>query len=93
MTSYAIQILRERLLTGWQPRAGEIDRDVPQVDALDWEWSFDGRTILCQTADRRPRLYGDILYVNRYLDFALTAQAFLWLYDAEESEKIRFLGD
>jgi hypothetical protein len=93
MTSYAIQLLRERLLTGWSPKAGEIDRDVPQIDALGWEWSFDGRSILSQTIDRRPQIHGDILYVSRYLDFALTSEVFLWLYDADESEKIRHLGD
>jgi hypothetical protein len=93
MTSYAIQILQQRLLTGWQPRAGEIDRDVRQVDVLDWEWSFDGRSILSRTIDRRPQIHGDILYVDRHLTFALTSAVLLWLYDADESEKIRYLGD
>jgi hypothetical protein len=89
---YAIQILRERLMTGWHPKAGQIDRDVRQIDALDWEWSFDGRSVLGQTIDRRPQIHGDILYVDRHLTYVLTTEALLWLYDDEESEKYRYLG-
>lgn len=92
LTTEPIATLHERLLTGWAPRAGEINSDVRQIDALNWEWSDDGHAITAQTIDRRPQRYGDILYVSRSLDFALTAEAMLWLYDAKEAEKIRFLG-
>lgn len=53
-TGYALQSLRERLLTGWAPKATEIDCDVPQIDALNWGWSDAGR-ITYQTTDRSRR--------------------------------------
>ncbi len=92
MTSLAIMILRDRLETGWSPKADQIDPDVRQVDALNWSWSADGKSIFCQTIDRLEKRYGDILYVSPHQDYALTSIAFLWLYDDEESEKVRFLG-
>lgn len=92
MTSLAIMILHDRLETGWTPKAGQIDPDVRQVDALNWNWAFDGRAIECQTMDRRGQLYGEILYVSPNQDWVLTSTAFLWLYDDEESEKVRYLG-
>lgn len=92
MTALAIMILHDRLETGWSPKADQIDPDVRQVDALNWKWAFDGRAIECQTIDRRSQLHGDILYVDRYLGYALTTEVFLWLYDDEESEKVRYLG-
>lgn len=93
MTSLAILILRDRLETGWSPKADQIHPDVRQVDALNWSWAFDGRAIECQTTDRRHQLWGEILFVSKHQDYALTSTAFLWLYDDEESEKVRFLGD
>lgn len=92
MTSLAIMILHDRLETGWAPKADEIDRDVRQVDALNWSWSADGKAIFCQTIDRLEKRYGDILYVSPHQDYALTSIAFLWLYDDDESEKVRHLG-
>lgn len=89
----SIQLLRQRLETGWQPRAGDLDRDVQQIDALNWSWADDGRAIAYLTIDRQPRVSGEIIYVDRHLTHALTAAGLLWLYDDEESEKIRFLGD
>lgn len=92
-TGTTIQVLLERLQNGWQPRSGEIDRDVPQIDALNWEWIDDGRAIVYLTVDRQPRVTGEIVYADRHLTHALTPTALVWLYDAEESEKIRYLGD
>lgn len=88
----AIQQLLERLQTGWQPRASEIDRDVQQIDALNWSWADDGRAIAYLSIDRQPRVSSEIIYVDRHLTHVLTAAGLLWLYDEEESEKIRFLG-
>ena len=92
MTSLAIMILLDRLETGWSPKTDEIHPDVPQHDALNWSWAFDGHAIECQTIDRMGQIYGDILYVSRYQDWALTSTAFLWFHDDEESEKVRYLG-
>lgn len=98
MTDDTIQILHDRLLTGWQPRAGEIDRDIRQIDALNWMWNFaDSRVIVplgitYQTVDREQRKTKPVLHIDDHMTYALTADAFYWLYDAEESDKIRFLG-
>jgi hypothetical protein len=92
MIPLAIQILRERLETGWSPKADEIDRDVLQVDALNWCWSDCGRTVCYQTVDRGYRISADILYVDKNQTYMLTTDALLWLYDDDESEKVRFLG-
>jgi hypothetical protein len=84
----AIERLLERLQTGWRPPAGEIDRDVPQIAAIDWEWSHDGRSILSRSADQRPQIHGDILYVDQHLNFALTTEAMLWLIDTSTIDEI-----
>lgn len=90
--AHAIEILRDRLETGWSPKADEIDRDVPQIDALNWYWSDCGRTVCYQTIDREHRTSAEALSVDKYMTYALTVDALLWLYDDEESEKVRFLG-
>lgn len=92
MTSLAIMTLRDRLETGWSPKADKIDCDVRQIDALNWQWTLDGSAIECQTMDRRGQLYGEILYISPHQDWVLTSSTFLWLYDDEESEKVRYLG-
>ncbi|MBN9007155.1 MAG: hypothetical protein J0H40_17290 [Rhizobiales bacterium] len=88
--SEAIERLLERLQTGWTPSASEIDRDIVQVDALTWEWSHDGRSILSRSADQRPQIHGGILYVSERLDFALTTDAFLWLERQRQSTVIEY---
>jgi hypothetical protein len=89
---HAIEILRDRLETGWSPQADEIDHDVPQIDALNWCWSDDGQSISYQTVDRDRRASAEIICVDRHMTYALAVDALLWLYDEEESEKIRYLG-
>lgn len=89
----AIQRLRERLETGWSPKAGEIDPAVPQTDALNAVATFTGITY--QTGDRQPRKTGPVIYIDDNDDnstYALTAEGFFWLYREEESEKVRYLG-
>ena len=86
-----LERLRERLQTGWAPKASEIDPAVPQIDALNWEW-IDDACISYQTVDRRPCQTGTVIYIDKNLTHALTAEGMFWLYDAEESEKVRFLG-
>jgi hypothetical protein len=96
--SDAIERLLERLQTGWAPKADEIDRDVPQVDALNWGWNFeDSETIVplgitYQTAERDMRKTGPVLHIDAHRTYALTAEGIFWLYDSEESEKVRHLG-
>ena len=98
MTKEAIQRLRERLETGWAPQADEIDRSVPQVDALNWERNFeDAGTIVplgitYQTIDRQPRKTGPVIHIDEHMTYALTDDGFFWLYGSDESEKVRFLG-
>jgi hypothetical protein len=89
--SNAIQRLLERLQTGWAPKANEIDPEVPQVDALNWDWS-DGAGITYQTMDRQPRKTGPVLHIDAHMTSALTREGFFWLYDESESEKVRYLG-
>jgi hypothetical protein len=86
-----IHALFARLLDGWTPQADEIDPQVQQVDALNWRWSDAGRTIEYQTSACGHRVSSDVVYTDQHRTFALTADAFLWLYDDEESEKVRFL--
>jgi chemotaxis regulatin CheY-phosphate phosphatase CheZ len=92
MTKEAIQRLRERLETGWQPKADEIDMAVPQVDALNWEWNFEDSGITYQTIDRQPRKTGPVIHIDEHMTHALTDDGFFWLYGSDESEKVRFLG-
>jgi hypothetical protein len=89
--------LLERLETGWQPKADEIDPAVPQVDALNWEWIFEDSTIVplgitYQTSDHQPRKTAPVIYIDKHMTHALTSEGLFWLYDSDESEKVRFLG-
>jgi hypothetical protein len=86
----AIQRLRARLETGWQPTAGGIDRDVPQTDALNAVVTYNGITY--QTIDRQPRKTGPVIYIDEHRTHVLTDEGFFWLYREEESEKVRYLG-
>jgi hypothetical protein len=94
--SDAIQRLRERLETGWQPKADEID--LPQVDALNWQWNFEDSMeivplgITYQTIDRHLRKTGPVIYIDDALTYALTREGLHWLYGSEASEKVRYLG-
>jgi hypothetical protein len=92
MMSDAIQRLRERLETGWKPKADEIDRAVPQVDALNWQWNFEESIkivplgITYQTIDGQPRKTGPVIYIDEHMTYALTREGLHWLYGSEESE-------
>jgi hypothetical protein len=94
----SIQRLRERLETGWQPKADEIDLAVPQVDALNWQWNFEDSRVVVplgityQTSDRQTRKTGPVIHMDEHTAYALTAEGLHWLYGSDESEKLRFLG-
>lgn len=90
---HAIEILRDRLATGWMPKADQIDPEIPQFDALNWGWSAGGLKIVFQTTDGEQHVSAEIICIDRYISYALTKAEFLWLYDDEESEKVRYLGD
>ena len=49
--------------------------------------------ITYQTVDRQPRKTGPVIHMDEHMTCALTAEGMHWLYDSDESEKVRFLGD
>jgi len=51
-----IHALLARLLAGWAPQAGEIDRGIEQIDALNSRWTDGGRAIEFQTIDHEHRI-------------------------------------
>lgn len=93
----AVEILLQRLQTGWQPKADEIDIAVTQHDLIDWHWfepSGERDWLLLYSArhDADPSLTGDIIWIDKHLGWALSTEAFWWLYDAEEGWKLDHLG-
>lgn len=93
----ALQRLLERLQTGWSPRADEIDPAVPQHDLIDWAWfrpvpEWDWVLLFSDREDADQEMTTDVLWFDRHLSWALTNEAFYWLYDAEEGAKMRYLG-
>lgn len=92
----AMQRLLERLQTGWQPMADEIDPSVQQRDLIDWQFVVarrSGKLTLFGLVDLGWRdMTSEVLWIDRYLDWALCEDAFYWLYTAEEGEKMRWLG-
>jgi hypothetical protein len=92
----AIERLLERLQTGWPPKTDEIDREIPQRDLIDWEWMLIDRhhhmLLAGHNMAGRPRLTGEVLIIDQYLEWAVCPEGFWWLYTAEEGEKMRYLG-
>lgn len=85
--------LIDKLKGGWAPDATEIA--VPQFDVLGWGWSQDGeqRSIIIAGEDSDGMLiFADVLWIDAYLNWAVIADGFLWLYTFEEAEKVRYLG-
>jgi hypothetical protein len=76
----AIKHLLERLQSGWVPQADAIEPAVPQVDALNWQWNFEGAGtivplgITYQTIDRQPRKTAGVLYMDEHMTYALTVE-------------------
>lgn len=91
----AIALLLERLQSGWAPIAYEIDPLIPQHTMLDWDWwpHFNNPGMLIAGSDLEDRLEAnDVLWVDQHLGWALATSGFYWLYDDEESKKVRYLG-
>jgi hypothetical protein len=95
--SHHIDALLEMLRLRWSPQS-DLMSDVPQADGLNWRWfpyeiAGEWRLgVAYQTPERDAVLAPDVLFVDPYFEFALTTTGFLWLYDDEESEKVRYLG-
>jgi hypothetical protein len=91
----AIERLLERLQTGWAPETDDIDRDIQQFDLLDWGWwtYFNEREMFLAGSDLEGALVsGPVLWIDPGLEYALCESGFYWLYDDQESEKVRYLG-
>jgi hypothetical protein len=91
----ATERLLERLQTGWAPKTDEIDRDVPQFDMLDWGWwtYFNEPAMFLAGSDLEgPLVTGPVLWIDPNLGWALCESGFYWLYDDQESDKVRYLG-
>jgi hypothetical protein len=88
MTKEAIQRLLERLQTGWQPTADEIDRNVPQRDIVDWDFWKSGRTLIGYPSDEPGWREVNVLWIDAGLRWALAPDAFYWLKQREQDEEM-----
>ncbi|OYU92102.1 MAG: hypothetical protein CFE29_04550 [Bradyrhizobiaceae bacterium PARB1] len=88
-----IEALIEKLQRGWNPDARQIY--VPQQDVLDWSWwpNSEAQTLFVRGVDLDGGMVlHEVLWIDRHLEWAVAPSAFLWLYDPEESQKVRYLG-
>jgi hypothetical protein len=89
----AIERLLERLQTGWAPRRDEIDPSISQYDMLDWDLHayFGIPEIFIAGSDvaGEVQLTATVLWIDQHLGWALAETGFYWLYDDQESEKVR----
>jgi hypothetical protein len=88
MTKEAIQRLLERLQTGWQPTAEEIDYNVPQRDLVDWDFWKSGRTLIGYPSDEPGRREVNVLWIDAGLRWTLAPDAFCWLKCREQDEEM-----
>jgi DUF1365 family protein len=85
--------LIEKLQRGWAPDARQIF--VEQQDMLDWSWwpNPATQTMFVRGVDLDGgMLLHEVLWIDRHLGWAVSPSAMLWLYDDEESTKVRHLG-
>jgi hypothetical protein len=75
----AIERLLERLQTGWQPRADEIDRDIPQRDLADWDFWKSGGTLIGYPSDEPWWKEVNVLWIDVDLKWALCSDGLWWL--------------
>jgi hypothetical protein len=88
----ATERLLERLQTGWAPDANDIY--IAQYDLLDWRMAHVNQCLILHGQDIEGwTIYAvDVLWIDEHLDCAVTPGGFFWLYDDQESEKVRYLG-
>jgi hypothetical protein len=75
----AIQRFLERLQTGWQPTAEEIDRSIPQRDLVDWDFWKSGPTLIGYPTDDAGWKEVAVLWIDADLRWALASDGFWWL--------------
>jgi hypothetical protein len=88
-----ISRLLERLQSGWGPDANEIY--VPQRDLLNWGWWQNAGTqsIVLHGQDIDGGLVIVMpVWIDPRLEWCVTDDEFVWLYDDAESDKVRYLG-
>jgi hypothetical protein len=56
--------LLERLQTGWQPTADEIDREIPQRDLVDWDFGTSGGTLIGYPSNEPGWKEVDVLWID-----------------------------
>jgi hypothetical protein len=92
----ATERLLERLQTGWAPKCDEIDREILQIDFLNWTmWqSLPEKTVIIVGRDAAGSmlLSGYVSWIDPGMEWAVAELGFLWLYDDQESDKVRYLG-
>ena len=91
----AMARLLERLQTGWQPMADEINPEIAQRDVVDWQFVVarrSGKLTLFGLVEGWRDMTYEVLWIDRFFDWALCEDGFYWLYTAEEGEKMRYLG-
>lgn len=88
-----ISRLMEKLRAGWAPDTRAIY--VPQRDLLNWGWwqNPESQTMVLHGKD----IDGDLvilapIWIDHRFEWAVTENEFVWLYDDEESTKVRWLG-
>ena len=81
--SDAIQRLRERLETGWQPKSHEIDMRIQQQTMANWQFapSFTRpeAVVIGHDAYGRVTRSDQILWIDDGLRWALASDGFYWL--------------
>jgi hypothetical protein len=92
--SDGISRLLEKLQAGWGPDTRQIH--VPQRDLLKWSWWSDPtqRQLYLRGEDIEGAMVVVApIWIDARFGWAVTDTEFVWLYDDEESEKVRYLGD
>ena len=85
--------LIEKLQSGWAPDARQIY--VPQQDVLHWGFWQNARAqcVFIHGEDIDGGLIiAEVLWIDRNLEWCVSPEGFRWLYDNEESQKVRYLG-
>jgi hypothetical protein len=94
----AIDLVIERLQTGWQPTQVDIElEEIPQFTLTSWTFAVDAlaypdfpdlpparaENIMGRDSDGRVR-YGEVLWIDAGLRWALCQHAFFWLQPVNE---------